>query len=926
MRSDSPSRPRFAAETTTLRKVPSIAHMSIRPEQELAFLREPPALPGWLLIFLYAGVGAAHGWVNAWTWIACSAAIALSRVPLAVRALAPNRSAQSVSTLAVLFLSAHVMQAAMWVLLLGPLGSPQNSPVRTATSLAAGMLLSATCLRGWRAGWLAVLAGWSIAVVITAIWLWDSMPAASIALLLWLPATAWAGIAPATSPMPALPVRPTRPVTVHGGSTRRGAQLAIHAARVPMIGVYDGRIFDMNRSAEAFLGQDAAHCLGRPALELLKVDPPSALDGAYPAAARQALISPQRPEGDEVAAQPALAHIQVGRSGDQKAIAVVALDVNAERVEAREPSTDAPLADHPGAEAFSEDWQQGEAIRSDLLSKLPVLIWLIDGSGRVVQAHASDVQRWGLRIEPSLRPAWTEATALEADSQKAFARAVQQGLDGRPTFDLLNYREARSGGRLALRSHFVPFLSPAGEGKTRHSVLIMDTIASVRELLEYERLRLSKAQYKDLVEASPNLIWACDEAFRFTFVSRRACRDVYGHAVEDLLGAPMSALLDPGADQTAAYQALVGLRKNRSLRDVPMPHITKDRRHITVVVSAVALRAPDGTFAGAIGINVDMTALKQREARLAEALRVERSVLDSAGQAIAVVKSGAVARCNDAFLQLLQMRPDELAAVPVADLFAERSHWNEVSNVAERASSSDGAITREIRVRRASPAGTPEQFLWCQITLRAIGEGEYVVALADIDLIRRREAHAQHDARHDDLTGLPNRRLLSERVRAALATSALRNSGCAILVFDLDGFKPINDRFGHSAGDVVLREVARRLQNIVRPQDTVARIGGDEFALLMPDCGSTQDVERIARRILREVEQPLTGADLGGANLTASLGVVLAPEHGCEPEWLMRLADRAMYDAKVEGGNRVVFSGIAAATSVFDDQVERHAS
>jgi diguanylate cyclase (GGDEF)-like protein len=292
-------------------------------------------------------------------------------------------------------------------------------------------------------------------------------------------------------------------------------------------------------------------------------------------------------------------------------------------------------------------------------------------------------------------------------------------------------------------------------------------------------------------------------------------------------------------------------------------------------------------------------------------------VLDSAGQAIAVVKAGLVARCNDAFLQLLQMRPDELATTPVSDLFTERSHWNEASGSAERASLADGAVSREIRVRRAALVGEPEQFLWCQLTLRAIGEGEYVLALANIDQIRRREADAHHDARHDELTGLPNRRLLSERVRAALATTALRNSGCAILVFDLDGFKPINDRYGHPAGDLVLKEIAQRLQNVVRPQDTVARIGGDEFALLMPDCGSAQDVERIARRILRELAQPLTSSDLAGSRLTASLGVVMAPEHGSDPEWLMRVADRAMYDAKLDGGNRVVFS--PTGTSVFAD-------
>jgi len=555
---------------------------------------------------------------------------------------------------------------------------------------------------------------------------------------------------------------------------------------------------------------------------------------------------------------------------------------------------------------------------------LPVLFWLIDAAGRVVHAHASDVQRWGLRLEPRLCPSWSDSLAMHPGSLPAFAEAVERALGGKPTFDLLNYRTSRSGGKLALRSHLIPFQLPAAGTHDRSAVMVMDTIASARELLDNERVRFSKAQYKDLVEASPNLIWACDSAFRFTFVSRRACRDVYDRTVEELLGQPMGALLDPGVDQTNTRQALVGLRNGRALRDVETAQLTKDGRHITVAVSAVTLRAPDGTFAGAIGINVDVTMLKQREARLAEALRVERSVLDSAGQAIAVVKAGLVARCNDAFLQLLQMRPDELATTPVVDLFAERTHWNEVAGSAEQASASDGAVVREIRVRRVGPIGEPEEFVWCQITLRAVGEGEYVVALANIDQIRRREAHAQHDARHDELTGLPNRRLLSERVRAALAITALRNSGCAILVFDLDGFKPINDRFGHPAGDLVLREIAQRLQNVVRPQDTVARIGGDEFALLMPDCGSAQDVERIAQRILRELAQPLTSSDLGGARLTASLGVVMAPEHGSDPEWLMRVADRAMYDAKLEGGDRVVFSPVG--TGAFAETAARRAS
>ncbi|HEX4583191.1 MAG TPA: diguanylate cyclase [Burkholderiaceae bacterium] len=997
----------------------------ISPEQKRVFLREAPAFPAWLLIFLFGGAGAALGRADGWAWIGAAAAIALVRVLIAIRALSPRAPSRGDSLLGVLFIATHLAQAAMWVMLLWTADASSHAEVRIAASLAFAMMLSAACLRGWRAGWLGALAGWGAAAVGLSFGLWDAVPVASVTLLVLLPAIAWAGLGPSKvqqpigSPMRATRTRPDIPIPA--GSTRRGMQLAIHASSAPMIGLHDGRIFELNKSAEAFLGRAADQCVGRPLAELVRLDPPSALDAAYPSVERHALVTPELPGDPDVATAPVRARIRVGRSGGHVAVAVVALTPPPGYAADHELGTDARrLAEWLGADS-TEVWyrdetghlylpkrfdggvlaqrraaadafplamlvpederpiidtlyreqlaagrtfderltltdadgmkrsvrvvclsrpglgrQDGAVIgvvtesaarsvqvwRPDPLSQLPALIWLIDASGRVIHAHSSDVQRWGLRIEPRLRPSWASALALQADSQDAFANAVQRALDGKPTFDLMNYRTGRSGGRMPLRSHFVPFQALGGEGGSRRAVMVMDTIASVRELLEVERLRLSKAQYKDLVEASPNLIWACDGAFRFTFVSRRACRDVYGHTVEELVGKPMTVLLDPLTDQTSTRTALASLR-GRALRDVEMAHITKDGRRITVAMSGVALRSPDGNFAGAIGINVDVTALKQREARLAEALRVERSVLDSAGQAIAVVKSGAVARCNDAFLQLLQMRPDELAEVPVADLFAERNHWDEVASAAERASVSDGAVSREIRLRRSGPASAPEQFVWCQITLRAIGEGEYVVAMADIDQIRRREAHAQHDARHDELTGLPNRRLLAERVRAALATSALRNSGCAILVFDLDGFKPINDRYGHAAGDLVLREIARRLQNVVRPQDTVARIGGDEFALLMPDCGSMQDVERIARRILRELAQPLTVADLGGATLTASLGVAMAPEHGRDPEGLMRLADRAMYDAKVDGGDRVMFAG---TLSSFADQVTRRAS
>jgi diguanylate cyclase (GGDEF)-like protein len=197
---------------------------------------------------------------------------------------------------------------------------------------------------------------------------------------------------------------------------------------------------------------------------------------------------------------------------------------------------------------------------------------------------------------------------------------------------------------------------------------------------------------------------------------------------------------------------------------------------------------------------------------------------------------------------------------------------------------------------------------WGVVWARCIAPGEFVLVLADIDSIRQREADALHDAQHDELTGLPNRRLLAARANAALAGTALRNTQCAVIAIDLDGFKEINDLYGHKVGDTVLREVATRLARVLRPQDTVGRRGGDEFAMLIPDVGTRTDVERIAVRILQAVAQPVLLAGGQPGAVSASLGIALAPDQGRDLERLLQIADLAMYEAKLKGKNRYAFA------------------
>lgn len=157
-------------------------------------------------------------------------------------------------------------------------------------------------------------------------------------------------------------------------------------------------------------------------------------------------------------------------------------------------------------------------------------------------------------------------------------------------------------------------------------------------------------------------------------------------------------------------------------------------------------------------------------------------------------------------------------------------------------------------------------------------------------------------ALHDELTGLPNRRLLMDRLLLAIA-HAHRNSGTmAVMFLDLDGFKQVNDNFGHDVGDLLLKMVATRLVAAVRQEDTVARIGGDEFVIALWELNHADGIEKLALKVLQTVSQPynIQGRCMA---MTVSIGVAIYPTHGDKVETLMKSADSALYEAKHAGKN-----------------------
>lgn len=198
---------------------------------------------------------------------------------------------------------------------------------------------------------------------------------------------------------------------------------------------------------------------------------------------------------------------------------------------------------------------------------------------------------------------------------------------------------------------------------------------------------------------------------------------------------------------------------------------------------------------------------------------------------------------------------------------------------------------------------------WLTFSLVKDAQGKisnYVGIFSNISYFIQQQHNLEHIAHHDILTNLPNRLLLYDRLELALNHARRNNYFLAICYLDLDGFKPVNDDFGHVAGDLVLQKIAQRLLAIVRNEDTVARLGGDEFVILFGNLKEITTCETLLDRVLEEIALPI---DLHNAtaNVSASIGVTIFPQDADEPEQLLHHADQAMYQAKRLGKSRYCF-------------------
>jgi len=236
----------------------------------------------------------------------------------------------------------------------------------------------------------------------------------------------------------------------------------------------------------------------------------------------------------------------------------------------------------------------------------------------------------------------------------------------------------------------------------------------------------------------------------------------------------------------------------------------------------------------------------------------------------------------------------------------ERADRPAVETLISQAQESSLPSKSNVRIQTASGA------IWIELQVSAFtssnGETELLAVGRDISSQQATEERLRHMATHDALTGLPNRSLLSDRIRMAIAQARRTGRGFSVLALDLDGFKKVNDALGHPIGDALLRVAAMRLSETLRNVDTLARVGGDEFVAVLPGAVSETEIQAIARRMISTMQLPF---DIQGNILYVgtSIGAAVFPEHGDSEVKLLAHADTAMYRAKETGKARcVVFS------------------
>jgi diguanylate cyclase (GGDEF)-like protein/PAS domain S-box-containing protein len=385
--------------------------------------------------------------------------------------------------------------------------------------------------------------------------------------------------------------------------------------------------------------------------------------------------------------------------------------------------------------------------------------------------------------------------------------------------------------------------------------------------------------------------WARMQNGETNFVNDQGYFTVTRFEVSDLFlrrdaGEQISIIRENDADLESRLHLFIGTRLPPAAYQALL---TTDRSLLVVVGITVILLIAIGSGAYA------WTRSRQLEASFAA--RLSERVLEAAKNSVVITDpQGIIRKVNPGFTAMTGYLPNEAIGKPLAFFRADQQNAEDLGDIL-RLARANGIWEGEVRNRRKDG-----KVFYSNVVVSAIcdvkeGTEHYVEMGLDISRHMENAQELWRQANHDALTGLPNRLLFEYRLGVACDHAESENYGIALLYIDLDGFKPINDHYGHEIGDRVLRLVGERLKETVRHDDTVARLGGDEFAVIAEEVESQDEVDRIARKIQAAIQCPM---QLDGQSITvgASIGFALYPTDCRDSAALLGLADEKMYRQK----------------------------
>jgi diguanylate cyclase (GGDEF)-like protein/PAS domain S-box-containing protein len=426
-------------------------------------------------------------------------------------------------------------------------------------------------------------------------------------------------------------------------------------------------------------------------------------------------------------------------------------------------------------------------------------------------------------------------------------------------------------------------------------VSLIGKMGSAEKAKEEERAHL-----RGLLDALPDLVWLKNPEGVYLTCNPR---------VEQYLGLPESQIVGKTDYDFFAKDMADSFRRNdqkaieagHPMANEELLTFASDGSQILVETTKVPVRNAGGALIGVLGIARDITERRRNEEKIAQQALRFKTLLDSTRDGVHILDAdGNVIEASSSFCQMLGYSMDEILGMNVRNWEIDQPE-PEIPTIFDRLMNGKGNPIFETKNRR-SDASLFDVEISC-FPLLLDGKTVLFCSSRDITERKRYQQQLEHIANHDILTNLPNRSLLEDRLRQAIAQSLRRGTSLAVVYLDLDSFKEVNDKYTHEIGDELLIALSHQLKACLREDDTLARMGGDEFVAVLTDLEHADDCKPVLERLQTAASNPLV-LDNKILKVSASIGVTLFPQDGSDADLLLRHADQAMYQAKQEGKNR----------------------